>query len=87
MARQKSKDFGVLQQFVESLYPTEEASAEWEIPRLEILLQAESFGLNAELLEIVNLLPPMQYTREKLCSQLNSSLSSHGWGYVYGAVH
>ncbi len=57
------------------------------VPRLELVLQAEAFGLNEDLVEVVNLLPPGTYTRERLCTQLNSSLSSHGWGYVYGAVH
>lgn len=80
--REKSADFGVLQEFVEALY----SSAD-EYSRLNIVLEAESYGLNDELLEVINLLPPGTYGRDKLCSQINSSLSSHGWGYVYGAVH
>lgn len=81
-AREKSPDFGMLQEFVDMLF----ASAEF-YARLDIVLQAESYGLNEELLEVVSLLPPGTYGRDRLCSQLNSSLSSHGWGYVYGAVH
>ena len=83
-ARKKSEDFGVLQEFVDGLF---EADPEFEYTRLEIIMEAESFGLNEELLEVVTLLPPSRFTRTKLCSQLNSSLSSHGWGYVNGAVH
>jgi hypothetical protein len=79
---EKSPDYGVLQDFVESLY----ASAE-EYSRLEIVVQAESLDLNSDLLEIISLLPPGTYDRIKLCDQFNSSLSSHGWGYYYGAVH
>lgn len=82
MAREKSADYGVLQEFVERLYAQGE-----EFMRLEVVLEAEAFGLNKELQEIVELLPPGLYSRDKLCSQINSSLSSHGWGYVYGAVH
>ncbi len=81
-ASKKSADYGVLQEFVDMLY-----AAQDEYSRLEVLLEAEAFGLNEDLLEIINLLPPRRYGREKLCSQINSALSSHGWGYVYGAVH
>lgn len=83
-ARKKSEDYGELQSFVEGLYGNDE---ELELSRLEIIIQAEAADLNSDLLEVVSLLPPSRFTREKLCSQLNSSLSSHGWGYVYGAVH
>ncbi len=82
MARQKSADYGVLQEFVDRLFAARE-----DYMRLEVVLEAEAYGLNRELQEIIELLPPGVYTREKLCSQINSSLSSHGWGYVYGAVH
>ena len=78
---EKSPDFGVLQDFVDSLF----ADAE-EQTRLDIVVQAESLDLNPDLLEIVSLLPPGTYDRIKLCDQFNSSLSSHGWGYYYGAV-
>ena len=81
-APKKSADYGVLQQFVDELFADVE-----EYERLDVLLQTESYGLNDDLFEIVNLLPPGTYSRDRLCSQLNSSLSSHGWGYVYGAVH
>lgn len=79
---ERSPDFGVLQDFVDSLF----ADAE-EVQRLDIVVQAEALDLNPDLLEIVTLLPPGTYDRNKLCDQFNSSLSSHGWGYVYGAVH
>lgn len=81
---QKSEDFGVLQEFVNGLFASDPLL---EYSRLEIILEAEAFGLNEDLREVVNLLPPIIFTRDKLCSQLNSSLSSHGWGYLYGAVH
>lgn len=82
MAREKSPDYGVLQEFIDRLFDGRE-----DYMRLEVALEGEAYGLNSELMEVLNLLPPGLYTRDRLCSQINSSLSSHGWGYVYGAVH
>ena len=82
MAREKSPDYGVLQEFIDRLFDGRE-----DYMRLEVVLEGEVYGLNGELMEVLNLLPPGLYTRDRLCGQINSSLSSHGWGYVYGAVH
>ena len=82
MAREKSSDYGVLQEFIDRLVIGRE-----DYMRLEVVLEGEAYGLNSELMEVLNLLPPGLYTRDRLCGQINSSLSSHGWGYVYGAVH
>ena len=82
MAREKSPDYGVLQEFIDRLF-----DGRVDYMRLEGVLEGEAYGLNGELMEVLNLLPPGLYTRDRLCSQINSSLSSHGWGYVYGAVH
>lgn len=82
MAREKSPDYGVLQEFIDRLFDGRE-----DCMRLEVVLEGEAYGLNGELMEVLNLLPPGLYTRDRLCGQINSSLSSHGWGYVYGAVH
>lgn len=82
MAREKSPDYGVLQEFIDRLFDSRE-----DYMRLEVVLEGEAYGLNGELMEVLNLLPPGLYTRDRLCSQINSSLSSRGWGYVYGAVH
>ena len=82
MAREKSPDYGVLQEFIDRLFDGRE-----DYMRLEVVLEGEAYGLNSELMEVLNLLPPWSLYRDRLCSQINSSLSSHGWGYVYGAVH
>lgn len=82
MAREKSPGYGVLQEFIDRLFDGRE-----DYMRLEVVLEGEAYGLNGELMEVLNLLPPGLYTRDRLCGQINSSLSSHGWGYVYGAVH
>lgn len=82
MAREKSPDYGVLQEFIDRLFDGRE-----DYMRLEVVLEGEAYGLNGELMEVLNLLPPGLYTRDRLCGQINSSLSSHAWGYAYGAVH
>ena len=74
--------FGVLQQFVDRLFQDRE-----ELSRLDVVLEAEACDLGEDLLEIINLLPPGTYSRIRLCSQLNSALSSHNWGYYYGSVY
>lgn len=79
--RKKSR-LCVLQEFIDRLFDGRE-----DYMRLEVVLEGEAYGLNGELMEVLNLLPPGLYTRDRLCGQINSSLSSHGWGYVYGAVH
>lgn len=82
MAREKSPDYGVLQEFIDRLFDGRE-----DYMRLEVVLEGEAYGLNSELMEVLNLLPPGLYTRDRLCSQINSSLSSHGWGYVLSLIH
>lgn len=42
--------------------------------------------LPADLLEVVDLLPAGTYSRSRMCDQLNSIITAHGWGYVYGTV-
>lgn len=81
MAPEQSAHYGLLQEFVDALFLRDE-----EVARIDIVVMAESYGLNEDLNEIISLLPPGIYTRVKLCSQINSSLSSHGWGYYYGTV-
>ena len=81
MSVEKSEDYGLLQRVVDSLFESQE-----EIKRMDLILLADSFDLPKDLQEIVNLLPPGVYTRQQLCIQLNSAISGHGWGYVYGTV-
>ena len=57
------------------------------LPRLKFinLTGGEPF-VRDDLAEIVNLLPPGSYTRQRLCDQLNSAIGGHAWGQVYGTV-
>lgn len=79
-----SPSFGALQIVVDGLF--EGRPRDYEVRRLDVVLAAESGDLPADLLEIVNLLPPGAYTRIRLCDQLNSALGGHAWGQVYGTV-
>lgn len=81
MAIERSEDYGALQKVVDFLYADEE-----RVSRLDVVLAAESADLPRDLIEVVELLPPGCYTRTRLCTQLNSSIGGHGWGYVYGTV-
>jgi hypothetical protein len=77
----QSEEHGTLQRLVDALYKEKKS-----VSRLDVLLMAETFDLTDDLLEIVTLLPPGTYHRQKLCDQMNSSLSGHGWGFLYGTV-
>lgn len=100
--RERSKHYGALQEIVDGLFgPAEEAlspgmlealvlAGELEavpsVRRLDVVIAAEAADLPEELLRIVNLLPPGDYTRASLCDQLNSAITGHAWGLVYGTV-
>lgn len=81
MAIERSEDYGALQKVVDSLFESDE-----RVSRLDVVLAAEAADLPCDLMEVVELLPPGLYARARLCTQLNSSISGHGWGYVYGTV-
>ena len=81
MGEFQSEDFGELQRLVDGLY-----AGRAMVDRLDLVVQAEILDLSEDLLEIVNLLPPGTYERQRLCDQLNSALAAHGWGSAYGTV-
>lgn len=64
----------------------DEVDAGPTVRRLDAVLAAEAADLPDDLMRIVKLLPPGDYTRERLCTQLNSALTGHAWGQVYGTV-
>ncbi|WP_072414959.1 hypothetical protein [Collinsella phocaeensis] len=78
----QSEEFGELQRLVDGMF----AGGRTSIERLDIVVQAEILDLSADLLEIVNLLPPGTYDRQRLCDQINSALAAHGWASAYGTV-
>lgn len=79
--RERSEDYGALQHVIDALFTEKEF-----VRRVDAIVLAESFDLPADLIEIVNLLPPGTYSRQAMCNQLNSAISGHAWGQVYGTV-
>ncbi|MCL2631820.1 MAG: hypothetical protein FWD45_01845 [Coriobacteriia bacterium] len=78
---QQSEEFGTLQRLVDMLFEKREL-----VTRLDVIILSDSLDLIDDLLEIVNLLPPGTYNRQRLCDQMNSAISGHGWGFIYGTV-
>ena len=77
----QAEEFGDLQRLVDGMFIGRET-----VDRLDLVVQAEVLDLADDLMEIVTLLPPGTYDRQRLCDQLNSALAAHGWGSTYGTV-
>lgn len=77
-------DFGELQQLVDALY--REVGPSGSVSRIDVIMRAEIDDLSDDLREVVDLLPAGSYKRARLCDQLNSIITAHGWGFVYGTV-
>lgn len=90
----RSEHHGELQKVVDALFAEDDApylatvdpDAAFKVPRLRVVLAAEAADLPEDLLRIVSLLPPGDYTRQQLTDQLNSAITGHAWGQVYGTV-
>ena len=80
----KSPHYGALQTVIEDLF--EGQPRDYTVRRLDVVIAAEAADLPDDLQEIVRLLPPGEFTRERLCVQLNSAIGGHAWGQVYGTV-
>ncbi len=78
----QAEEFGDLQRLVDGMY----SGGRTVVDRLDLVVQAEVLDLAPDLMEIVELLPPGAYERQRLCDQLNSALAAHGWGAMYGTV-
>ena len=78
-----SDEYGELQRLVDDVYRTNPSHA---APRMDVLVRAEINDLSRDLMEVVNLLPAGSYKRARLCDQLNSIITAHGWSYLYGTV-
>ncbi|MBR3234237.1 MAG: hypothetical protein IKG11_01330 [Atopobiaceae bacterium] len=77
-------EFGELQQLVDALY--REVGPSGSVSRMDVIMRAEIDDLSDDLREVVDLLPAGSYKRARLCDQLNSIITAHGWGLVYGTV-
>ena len=73
-----AEEYGELQRLVDALYAT--------VSSVDVVVRAEMDDLAPDLIEVVELLPAGNYKRGRLCDQLNSIITAHGWGYIYGTV-
>jgi hypothetical protein len=76
--------YQLLQRYVDALFRG--LSREDRVSRLDAVVRAEASDLPADLLEIVQLLPPGRFNRQMLADQLNSAMVGHGWSGTYGTV-
>lgn len=74
-------DHETLQRLIDTVY-AEQA----RVRRLEFIVRAELADLATDVLDVITLLPPGTYSRDKLCDQLNSAITAHGWGRSLGTV-
>ena len=81
----RSEEYGELQRLVDALCAPG-VSARAAVSKIDILVRADAFDLNDDLVEVIELLPSGSFTRTRLCDQINSILSGHGWGSYYGTV-
>ena len=70
-----------MQRMIDSLYRDTVS-----VSRLDVVVRAEAMDLPDEVRAIVDLLPPGNYRRQRLCDQLNSAIVGHGWGRSLGTV-
>lgn len=76
-------EYGELQGLVDDLYSDDSHGS---VARVDVLVRAEVNDLSEDLMEVVELLPAGTYKRLRLCDQLNSIITAHGWAYLYGTV-
>ena len=78
---QQDEDFGVLQDLVDVVFRGKE-----RVSRMDLVIQAEVHDVSADIMEVVELMPPGTYDRGQMCDQMNSIITAHGWGLRYGTV-
>lgn len=77
-------EYGELQHLVDGLF---EDDPKRLVSKIDVLVRADIEGICGDLREVVDLLPGGRYTRRRLCDQMNSIITAHGWGYSYGTVY
>lgn len=81
----RAEEYGELQRLVDALFRPG-VSSRATVSKIDVLTRSEAFDFCDDLHEVIDLLPSRQFTRVSLCDQMNSILSGHGWGGVYGTV-
>ena len=79
----RSEAYGELQHPVDNLYKRKPSGT---VTKVDVLIQAEVDDLEEDLQEVIELIPSGTYVRARLCDQINSIVTAHGWGFTYGTV-
>lgn len=79
----RADEYGELQKLVDALYYKNMSGT---VTTIDIQVRAEIDDLCEDLMEVIHLIPAGRYKRAQLVDQLNSIVTAHGWGYVYGTV-
>ncbi|MGN0071720.1 MAG: hypothetical protein ACI361_07785 [Atopobiaceae bacterium] len=80
---ERSDEYGELQHLVDELY---QGNMSGSVSSIDVITRGEVDDLGPDLMEVLELLPSGSYKRGRLCDQLNSIITAHGWGYTYGTV-
>lgn len=70
-----------MQRLVEALFRDSQTAT-----RLDAVIRAEALDMPDDVRAMVALLPPGRYHRARLCDQLNSAVTAHGYGGILGTV-
>lgn len=54
------------------------------VTRLDVIVRAEAMDLPDDVLGLIDRIPPGHYNRSRLCDQLNSAITAHGWSRTLG---
>lgn len=76
-----TEDRELIERFLDSLFRDAKT-----VRRLDVVLRAQTYDLPEILMDMVNNLPPVPYTRHRLADQLNSAIIGHGLSRRYGTV-
>ena len=72
----RSEAYGELQHLVDNLYKRNPSGT---VTKVDVLIQAEVDDLEEDLQEVIELIPSGTYVRARLCDQINSIVTAHGW--------
>ena len=81
----RAEEYGELQRLVDALFRPG-VSSRATVTKIDVITRSEAFDFCDDLREVIDLLPSRSFTRTGLCDQMNSILTGHGWGGVYGTV-
>ncbi len=54
------------------------------VTRLDVIVRAGAMDLPDDVMELIDRIPPGRYIRARLCDQLNSAITAHGWSRTLG---